>query len=326
MSNDSPVARDAVFVLNDGHFALRRGEDRVQELVSGRYRRYAASDYGEAVSDYELDQLVAAGRVERYSSAQVWLGNLPNAHSHLQANYAGSVRMRTFYLNTSLPRTRLDEVQVQLQRLEPEVSFIVRVHGDMVAILGKNGGPFPQLKDAERMQKYLQAKLPELFRHTAIAFYETSDQEPRTKAQEGVDVAPLGSGGGAVTRGKQVLVLMRNAAERQALHDMLCDMDMNVILADSGIKGLQLLEDMKLDLLLMDVQLPDMHGWELLAKIKEIGSFQALPKIVLADHHSKSDDQAFALTVGKVDLYLPRPISLAQLRRNIWTTLKHALD
>jgi hypothetical protein len=47
---------------------------------------------------------------------------------------------------------------------------------------------------------------------------------------------------------------------------------------------------------------------------------------MIADHRSKSDDQAFALTVGKVDVYLVKPISMAQLRLNIWLTLKHALD
>jgi CheY-like chemotaxis protein len=76
----------------------------------------------------------------------------------------------------------------------------------------------------------------------------------------------------------------------------------------------------------MDTQLPDMHGWEMLAKIKEIGVFQNLPKIMIADHHASPDDHAFALTVGKVDVYLVKPISMAQLRQNVWMTLKNVED
>jgi CheY-like chemotaxis protein len=213
--------------------------------------------------------------------------------------------------------------------LEPDAGFVVRQRGDLVAILGKNGTAFPALKDVERTQKYLKAKMPELFHETAIAFYETSDHEAGIRLQPSDEVAqiePVTASDLWVTRGKHGLILVRDASERQALHDLLCDLDMVVILADSGVKGLQLLEDMEMDLLLMDVQLPDMHGWELLAKLKEIGSFQTLPKIVLADYHSKSDDQAFALTVGKVDLYLPRPISLVLLRQNIWNTFKQKVD
>ncbi len=323
MTTGSSVARETVFVLNDGIFVVQRAEDQVQELLSGQYRNYRTADYGEAISDYELNQLQAAGRVERYTGRQVWLGSLPR---QMPGSYGGSMRHRAFYLNTTLPRTRLEDVVARLKLLDPGNDFMVRVRGDMVAVLGRNGTAFRQLKDAELTQKYLKVKLPVLFRHTAIAFVETSDREVvYDDPIEKVHVHDLDVDA-SVTRGKRVLVMMSDAAEAQALHDLLCELDMDVTLAQDGVEGLHLLEDHKPDLLLMDVQLPDMHAWEVLAKLKEIGSFQDLLKIVLADHRSKSDDQAFALTVGRVDLYLARPISEAQLRRNIWLTLKNAVE
>ena len=69
-----------------------------------------------------------------------------------------------------------------------------------------------------------------------------------------------------------------------------------------------------------------MHPWEMLAKIKEIGAFQSMTTIMIADHQSTPDDQAFALTVGKVDGYLVRPVSMAQLRQSVWLGLKNRQD
>jgi CheY-like chemotaxis protein len=72
----------------------------------------------------------------------------------------------------------------------------------------------------------------------------------------------------------------------------------------------------------MELQLPDMHGYELIAKVREIGSSTPIHVIVLAEAHATEADQVFALTIAKVDSYLVKPIKLPQLRQNIWTALK----
>ena len=330
----SPVPRHTVFILKDGTFAVQWDETLVQELLTGQYRNYDEKNFGHHITDYELNQLKAAGRVEHYNRQYIWLYALPE-HGRLAAEqeYTGPARVRSFYLNTTLPKNRLDDVETQLQKLELRDDFLARVRGDLIAILGKNGAPFRQLKDAERAQKFLVSKLPELFEYTAIAFVETNDRQDNYKVQVDhsndaldLDTLIVSQKDISVSNGKRAVVLMSSDEERKAIHNLLVEMQMAVSDAGTALEGLHLLEDFQPDLLVMGMQLPDMHGWELLAKIKEIGTFWTLPKIMIAEHLATPDDQAFALTVGKVDVYLVKPISMAQLRQNIWLTLKNQQD
>jgi CheY-like chemotaxis protein len=329
----SPVQRQLVFILADGSFVVQWDESRVQELLSGRYRTFVGNDFGHAITDYELNQLKAAGRVEHYNRQYVWLYALPEngRFEHDSKNDHGHNRVRSYYLNTTLPKARLDDVEKLLVSMSLDSDFLARNRGDLVAILGKNGAPFHQLKDAERAQKHLIGKAPEMFRDTAIAFIETtsSDNSYKRQTEPSIEMPDLATiiasqTDTGVTQGKCVVLVASQEEERIAIRDLFLQMKMEVKLAASAAEGLQMLEDWRPNLLVMDFQLPDMHGWEMLAKIKEIGSFQDLPVIVIADHSSSSDNQAFALTVVKVEVYLTKPLSMAQLRQNVWMTLKGA--
>lgn len=328
----SPVSRRTVFILADGSFVVQWDENRVQELLSGRYRNYSDQDFGHSVTDYELNQLQAAGRVEHYNDQYVWLFSLPESGRFpSEREYQGPARVRSYYLNTTLSEDRLTEVSDALRNLALSGSFLVRARGGLVAVLGKNGAPFPHLKDAERAQKLLVSKAPELFEHTAIAFVETSEYVHRLRAEPAwgtVDLPTVvdSQSDTTVTSGKRVLVVSSNEEEQTAVQQLFATMEMTVYAAASAAEGLQLLEDHDPDLLIMDLQLPDMHAWEMLAKIKEIGAYDSTPKILIAEHNATGDDQAFALTVGKVDTYLAKPMSMAQLRLNVWLTLKNRQD
>lgn len=335
VSSGSPVPRHTVFILSDGSFVVQWDENRVQELLSGRYRDFEDQDFGHSITDYELNQLQAAGRVERFNERQVWLFALPERGRFQTEEYAESPRnrVRSYYLNTTLSASRLSDVQSALVEMDMAGDFLARVRGDLVAVLGKNGAPFHELRDAERAQKQLIARAPTIFEQTAIAFVETSDADSSYKRQTeqmpqvvDLDLVIASQTDTTVTQGKRALLVTSDDEQREALRLVLVEMKMDVIVASTANEGLQLLEDYHPDLLVMDTRLPDMHGWEMLAKIKEIGTFQNLPKIMIADHQAPSDDYAFALTVGKVDVYLVKPISMAQLRQNVWITLKNSED
>lgn len=328
----SPVPRHTVFILADGSFVVQWDTNRVQDLLSGYYRKYDDKDFGHAITDYELNQLKAAGLVEHFNNQYIWLYALPEqGRFPLDREYQGPARVRSYYLNSTLPESRLAEVETVLRSHDLDGDFLARVRGSLIAILGKNGAPFRQLKDAERAQKLLANRAPDLFQHTAIAFVETSENSygrPVEQPAGTVDLATIinSQSDTTVTRDKIVLVVSSNADEQTALRDLFTTMHMQVLVASTAAEGLQLLEDHNPDLLVMDLQLSDKHGWEMLAKIKEIGTFEAMPKIMIADHHSTPEDQAFALTVGKVDVYLIKPLSIAHLRQNVWLTLKTHQD
>ena len=328
----SPVSRSSVFILADGAFVVQWDEARVQELLTGRYRAYGDGDFGHAISDYELNQLKASGRVEHFNRQYVWLYALPEAgrfdHDSKTPSYARN-RVRSYYLNTTLPKERLEEIQTLLTALELHDKFFARTRNDLVTILGQNGAPFRNLQDAELAQKQLIAKAPAVFQPSAIAFIETSDSTNSYKQQtehtpEKIDLrAIIASQTDTTTSaGKRVVLVTSDKDEQAAIGGLLNAMKMEVRVAGNAGEGLQLLEDCDPHLLIMSLQLPDMHGWELLAKIKEIEALQKLPKIILADHTTSPDAQAFALTVVKVDVYLIRPVSMAQLRQHVWTTLR----
>ncbi len=284
------------------------------------------------ISDFELNQLKNAGLVEDFNRNFVWLYRLPEPHqydSSLKTQERTHNRIRTYYINTTLPKSQLDIVQALLTAVGLSEDVTPQSHGDQVVISGRNGIAFSQLKDAEDIQQQLLAKAQNLFKNSAVAFTETtlrhnrSDQEVKEEENNNPDLATIiaSQTDTSVTAGKEVVLLINLAEERSAILELCREMELNVHAASTGAEGLQFLEDGHSDLLIMDLQLPDMHGWEVMGKVKEIDSLNSLMTIVLAEH-SMSSQQSLALTVAKVDVYLVKPVSRARLRQNIWMALK----
>lgn len=99
----------------------------------------------------------------------------------------------------------------------------------------------------------------------------------------------------------------------------------NVTGADLGIKGWELAQHMKPDLILLDVLLPDMNGFELCQRIKSDPHLHVTSILMLSGTKITSDDQAEGLESG-ADGYLLKPISKRELlaRVQAMLRLKHA--
>jgi CheY-like chemotaxis protein len=81
--------------------------------------------------------------------------------------------------------------------------------------------------------------------------------------------------------------------------------DYNLLVAKDGVQGVELTERYKPDLVLMDISLPIMDGYEATRNIRKI--FQSLPIIGLSAHAMSGDaDRAFA--AGFSD-YLTKPVN-----------------
>jgi len=327
----SAVSRYHVFILADGTFVVQWGETQVQDLLSGRYRAFDYHDFGHSITDYELSQLKAAGRVEHYNRNYVWLYALPEQgrFAELKTQDRSRNRVRSYYLNTTLPSSQLETIQSLLNSLGMAEEFLARVRGDLVVILGKNGAPFAQLTDAENAQKLLVSKAEDTFRDTAVAFIESTSTsnsvvQPVERVAEPADLLSIiaSQTDTSVTDGKIAVLAGSDENERTAIKDMFHKMKLDVKEAGTARETLYLLEDCHPDVLVMDLQLPDMHGWAMLGKVKEIDSLRQLTTIVIADHASSPNEQAFALTVAKVNVYLVKPVSMARLRQNVWMALK----
>jgi CheY-like chemotaxis protein len=86
-----------------------------------------------------------------------------------------------------------------------------------------------------------------------------------------------------------------------------------VVLAGNGREDLDMLEKNQIDMLLMDMQMPEMDGYEAtkLIRQKEKNGITRLPIIALTAHAMNGDEER-CLTAG-MDGYVSKPIKLEEL-------------
>jgi hypothetical protein len=160
------VPRHRVFVLEDGAFVVQWEENRVQDLLNGKYRAFVEhSDVASPISDYELNQLRNKGVVRSFDAQLIQICPTPDIISHASS--------RAYYLNTALPKNRRQEVEQQLDLIEMGGRLSVRTQERFVIIRGLNGVPFPGFDDAEKARELLLSRAPDFFKNTIVAFVET---------------------------------------------------------------------------------------------------------------------------------------------------------
>jgi len=117
--------------------------------------------------------------------------------------------------------------------------------------------------------------------------------------------APAGDG----TAG-HVLVIDDDLEARRILHRLLTREGLRVSLAASGEEGLQMARELHPDLITLDVLMPGMDGWTVLAALKDDPALADTPVIVL----TITSDRGTALSLGAAD-YIVKPIERDRLLR-----------
>jgi DNA-binding response OmpR family regulator len=84
--------------------------------------------------------------------------------------------------------------------------------------------------------------------------------------------------------------------------------------AGSGAEGLRALQGLQPSVIVLDVQLPDVHGFDLCKRIKRIAAFKDTPVIFLSASSQYLDarDRVEGLLAG-ASLFLPKPITMDRL-------------
>src|SRR5262249_28198981 len=109
----------------------------------------------------------------------------------------------------------------------------------------------------------------------------------------------------------RILVIEDQDDNRQILRDLLTNADFEVIEAVDGEAGLAAAAAQRPDLILMDIQLPGLDGYEATRRIKADAVLQTLPIIVVTSYALAGDDDK-ARAAG-CDAYISKPYSPRQL-------------
>ncbi|MCJ7676171.1 MAG: response regulator [Anaerolineales bacterium] len=90
----------------------------------------------------------------------------------------------------------------------------------------------------------------------------------------------------------------------------------NVIGAHGGIEGLETVRRLRPDLVLLDLMMPDMDGWEVYQQIKADPSLCEIP-VVVVTAKAQSIDKVLGLHIAKVDDYITKPFGPQELLESV---------
>lgn len=116
----------------------------------------------------------------------------------------------------------------------------------------------------------------------------------------------------------KILIVEDEAKTGEYLHQGLTEAGFVVDLAKDGVDGLHMAGDQDYDLVILDVMLPGLNGWQVLQRLRERG--QQMPAMFLTAR-DQVEDRVKGLELGADD-YLVKPFSFAELLARVRTILR----
>jgi two-component system, cell cycle response regulator DivK len=110
---------------------------------------------------------------------------------------------------------------------------------------------------------------------------------------------------------KRILMVEDTEDNRQILRDLFAGTDYELLEAADGAAGLAMAQAHRPDLILMDIQLPVLDGYETTRRIKADPALSAIPVIAVTSY-ALSGDERKARAAG-CDAYIAKPFSPRQL-------------
>lgn len=116
----------------------------------------------------------------------------------------------------------------------------------------------------------------------------------------------------SLIQGKKILIVDDDMRNVFALSAALEEFEVEVLFAENGKEGIEILKDNPdIDLIMMDIMMPVMDGFEAMRKIRSVPDFQELPIIALTAKAMKHSREQ-CIKAGASD-YISKPIDLDQL-------------
>ena len=122
--------------------------------------------------------------------------------------------------------------------------------------------------------------------------------------------------------GKTILIVEDDTGIRVILQDTLTSQGYDVVTAENGIKGWELAKELRPDLVILDVMLPLMDGFEICKKIRKEGITSPVMMLTVRDEEV---DKVLGLELGADD-YVTKPFSLKELSARVKALLRRVED
>ncbi|MRV76827.1 response regulator [Duganella sp. FT92W] len=170
-------------------------------------------------------------------------------------------------------------------------------------------------KEVTKLKRYAKtivikdARSPErLLDETALFLHRSQASLPELQRRMLEEIHAADSG----LAGRKVLIVDDDLRNIFALSSLLERQQMHVLFAENGRDGIEVLErDPGIEIVLMDIMMPEMDGYDTMRAIRRIPKFKSLPIITLTAKAMKGDRDK-CIAAGASD-YITKPVDVAQL-------------
>ena len=121
---------------------------------------------------------------------------------------------------------------------------------------------------------------------------------------------------------KKVLIVEDNELNMKLFHDLLEAQGYDILETREGLQALSLAREHRPDLILMDIQLPEVSGLEVTKWLKEDDELHSIPVIAVTAFAMKGDEER--IRQGGCEAYISKPISVPRFIETIKSYLGDA--
>lgn len=107
---------------------------------------------------------------------------------------------------------------------------------------------------------------------------------------------------------KTILIVEDNELNMKLFNDLLESIGYNIVQTASGLNAVDLAREHKPDLILMDIQLPEVSGLEVTKWLKADDELKSIPVIAVTAFAMKGDEEK--ILQGGCEAYISKPISI----------------
>lgn len=125
--------------------------------------------------------------------------------------------------------------------------------------------------------------------------------------------------------GKRILCIEDETEMIELMRLILSRRGFEVHGAPGGVEGLKMVRELHPDLVLLDLMMPVMDGWEVYQQIRADESTRDIPVIVVTAK-AQNIDKVLGLHIAKVDDYIAKPFSPQELLESVEKVLGRKLS